>query len=82
MKTPSVLLKDGFIPDLNSRYFIADFSYGLSILVQIANLLNIDTPFMKKTLTWYVEIAEKKEMFDFKEFGINDKQTFEEFYMM
>ncbi|MFR3264577.1 MAG: NAD/NADP octopine/nopaline dehydrogenase family protein [Blautia massiliensis (ex Durand et al. 2017)] len=36
------------MPDFNSRYFTADFSYGLVILIQIAEYVNIDVPNMRK----------------------------------
>ena len=35
LKTPYVEVEGGLIPDFHSRYFTADFSYGLSIIKQI-----------------------------------------------
>ncbi|MBR3200574.1 MAG: NAD/NADP octopine/nopaline dehydrogenase family protein [Mogibacterium sp.] len=33
-----------FIPDLHSRYFTADFPYGLSVIQQIGNIAGVDMP--------------------------------------
>lgn len=38
LKTPVIEKNEKYIPDLNSRYFIADFNFGLTILIQIAVL--------------------------------------------
>lgn len=80
LKTPCVKTDDGFAPDLNSRYFTADFSYGLIILIQIADFLNIPCPFMKSTMDWYDKIALQKERFDFADYGINKLDDFIKFY--
>lgn len=77
---PMLEVDGGYIPDLNSRYFTADFSYGLSILVQIAQFFNLDTPYMKNTLNWYCKIAVKKEEFRFENYGIKTIEDFLKFY--
>lgn len=49
LKTPTLTLEDGsFIPDFDSRYFKADFPFGLAILVQIADFLGYDAKNMKE----------------------------------
>lgn len=80
LNTPCVKNDDGFAPDLNSRYFTADFSYGLIILIQIADFLNIPCPFMKSTMDWYDKIALQKERFDFADYNINNLDDFIKFY--
>ena len=80
LTTPSIENNGKLIPDLNSRYFTADFNYGLSILVQIAKILNVDVPNMEETIEWYRKISIFKEEFDYKRFGINDLNSFVEFY--
>lgn len=86
LKTPMIKVNNGFIPDFNSRYFTADFPYGLSILIQIAKFVNVDTPNMCETLTWYHSIIKKNnnvvEDFDFAKYGITNKKDFEKFYLM
>ena len=80
LKTPCVQVGNEFSPDLNSRYFTADFSFGLAILIQIADFLNLPCPFMKSTMAWYDRISLQKESFCFADFGINNLDDLIEFY--
>jgi hypothetical protein len=80
LKTPSLKINGGYIPDLHSRYFTADFSFGLEILVQIADFMEVNVPNMKETLKWYHEIAAEHARFDFHDFGVQNKQDFLELY--
>ncbi len=41
LTTPVLKVNGGFIPDLHSRYFTADFSYGLAIIKQIADFAKV-----------------------------------------
>ena len=81
LKTPAVEINGLFIPDLRSRYFTADFSYGLSIIYQIAVFAGVDTPNIVETLDWYKGIALEKDEFCFKDYGIIDRSTFDLFYL-
>ncbi len=80
LTSPVMSTPKGLIPDFESRYFTADFPYGLSILVQIAKLLGISTSNMISTLEWYYSVAGKRREFDNSEFGINTKQQLIDFY--
>lgn len=80
LTSPTVPVEGGFIPDFNSRYFTADFSYGLAILMQIADFSGIDAPNMQETLNWYYGLVGKREEYDYAEFGINNLNDFIEFY--
>lgn len=80
LTSPVVKLDDGYIPDLSSRYFTADFSYGLEILVQIAEMAGVCVPNMKATLDWYYGIAESDKKFSFSRFGITNFDEFIDFY--
>lgn len=82
LPSPAVAVEGGYIPDLESRYFVADFPYGLSILVQIADFVRLDTRNMKETLDWYYGIAGKQEEFRFSDYGINTLDQFIAFYGM
>ena len=82
LKTPSIEAKGGFAPDLHSRYFTADFSYGLSIIKQIADFAAVRTPNIDETLDWYRKIAVEKNEFHFYDFGIMNREEFDSFYMM
>lgn len=80
--TPVAPVEGGVIPDLHSRYFTADFSYGLTIMKQVADFAGVKTPDIDATMDWYRNIAVEKEEFRFEDFGITDKETFKRFYMM
>ncbi len=82
LKTPTVLQLDGYIPDLNSRYFTADFSYGLSILKQIAEYCHVAVPNIDETMKWYQRIAIHHDEFSFAAYGIIDRKSLCDFYSM
>jgi len=82
LTSPTVAVEGGYIPDFNSRYFTADFSYGLAILVQIADLIGVDVPNMKETLSWYYSLVGKRNEFDLRDYGIKTLQNFVSFYSM
>ncbi len=80
LKSPAVAVAGGYIPDLHSRYFTADFSFGLAILVQIAGFVNLEVPNMQRILDWYRNIAAVQKEFLFSDYGINSYRDFEAFY--
>ena len=80
LTSPTVKVEGGYIPDFNSRYFTADFSYGLAILMQIAEFVGIDAPNMKETLDWYYGLVGKRDEYRFSDYGINSYKEFFEFY--
>lgn len=80
LPSPQIAVEGGFIPDLNSRYFTADFSYGLAILVQIARMANVPAPNMEQTLQWYQSLAGNPKMFDFTQWGIHNYEDLIAFY--
>lgn len=80
LKTPATEVKGGFIPDFHSRYFTADFSFGLSIINQLADIAAITVPNIQATLGWYRQIALSEE-FNYKNYGIYDMQRLKEMYM-
>lgn len=80
LTSPTIKVDGGYIPDFDSRYFTADFSYGLTILIQIAKFVGIDVPNMKSTLDWYYGLVEKRDEYNFKDFRINNYKEFIDFY--
>lgn len=80
LPSPQTEVAGGFIPNLSSRYFTADFSYGLAILVQIAHMANVPAPNMEQTLQWYQALAGKPQMFDFTRWGIHNYEDLVAFY--
>jgi hypothetical protein len=82
LTTPSVKMPLGYVPDLHSRYFVADFSYGLEILVQLADLVSVAVPNMKSTLEWYNNISIEKDKFCFARYGVKNLKDVLNFYML
>lgn len=82
LTTPSVKLDNGkYIPDFNSRYFTADFPYGLEILLSIARLLNTEHPTMDEVDGWYRRVSHNPDKgFNLKDIGINSEKEFLEIY--
>ncbi len=60
LKTPQKELAGRVHPDLESRYFTADFPYGLLILKAFALICKIDTPMMDKVIDWYQQLINKE----------------------
>ncbi len=44
-------------PDFQSRYFSADFAFGLEAICQIAELAHVDSPNMHSILDWYHRVS-------------------------
>ena len=80
LTTPSKKVKNGLIPDFESRYFTADFSYGLSILIQIGEFLNLNIDNMKETMDWYRNISSDIKEYSYKKYGINTYDDLISFY--
>ena len=48
---------DKWIPDWNSRYFTADFPYGLAIIKGLAELFEAEVPMIDNVLKWYSDVT-------------------------
>lgn len=82
LKTPSVPAEGGFLPDLHSRYFTADFSFGLAVIVQIAQFAGADVPELNRVLEWYNGIRIETDEFRYADHGIHDSEDFLRFYSL
>lgn len=80
LTSPTVSVKGGYKPDFSSRYFTADFSFGLAILVQIADMVEVEVPNMKNLLEWYQGLVGKHKEFCFCDYGIVTLKDFVDFY--
>ena len=80
LTTPALMKNGKYIPDFNSRYFTADFPYGLSILIQIGDFLNINIPNMKETMEWYRKVTNNLNEFSYSKYGIKNLKDFLAFY--
>ncbi len=58
----SPVVKDelGYVPDFNSRYFASDFTYGIKIMIEVANLFDVPTPTMDTIWEWYKRVQPEK----------------------
>ena len=81
LTTPAIETDGAFVPDLHSRYFTADFSYGLTIIKQIADFAGVSTPNIDETMNWYKTIAIENDEFRFEDYGIESKAAFDSFYL-
>lgn len=81
LKTPMIETKSGFIPDFNSRYFVADFGYGLAIINQVADIANVTLQNIKMLLNWFCSLPFQSKIFDFKKYDINSYNSLMEFYL-
>ena len=65
MSSPMKEIEAGrWAPDFDSRYFKADFAYGLKTIVDLAKLVNTPTPNMVETYEWYMQITGDSKSFD------------------
>ncbi|MBQ7542788.1 MAG: NAD/NADP octopine/nopaline dehydrogenase family protein [Clostridia bacterium] len=80
LKTPTVAAEGGLIPDFNSRYFTADFPFGLAILIQIADMIGTNAENMKETMRWYNDVGLPHDSFRYADYGITTYEAFAAFY--
>ena len=59
IESPIISTKDGFIPDLNSRYFTTDIPYGLLIIKDFALITDTATPNIDEIIRWYQKLSNK-----------------------
>lgn len=76
----SPVIKDefGYVPDFNSRYFASDFTYGIKIMIEIADLFDVPTPNMDLIWEWYKKVQPVNASNSFE--LIFNKKEFLDFY--
>lgn len=79
--TPSVEVGGKFIPDLSSRYFTADFPYGLVLLKQIADFCGFNMDNINNTLEWYDRLVGPHTVFSYQDYSIASYEDFKHFYL-
>lgn len=52
IKSPMIQAPEGWIPDINSRYFTEDFGYGLKFIYDLASKNGIESPCINKVYSW------------------------------
>ena len=79
--SPMVELEPGkFIPDFNSRYFTADFPFGLDIILEFLKLFNLKKDNCELVSNWFNKECHPKRRFRFETFGIHSIDDLLEFY--
>ena len=71
----------GLIPDLHSRYFTADFPYGLAVIQQIGQIAGVHTPNIDSLTDWYDGIAIINDRISLADHGITDMDSLRGFYL-
>lgn len=56
IKAPMKKIEGGFIPDLESRYFLEDFPYGLCVIKSFCVIAGVETPNIDKVLRWFGKV--------------------------
>ena len=61
LTSPMKQVEGGWIPDFASRYFTADFPFGLKILKDVGAAAGVPTPNMDEVWAWYWETCRSGE---------------------
>ena len=69
--SPMRHVSEGWIPDFSSRYFTADFPFGLAIIEELSEILNYSAPNIKDTMNWYREVTGDTDKLNLKDYGIS-----------
>lgn len=57
IQSPMNPVKDGWVMDLTSRYFTADFSFGLKVIHDFCKRFDVSDPWLETLWHWYQSIA-------------------------
>ncbi|GET16099.1 NAD/NADP octopine/nopaline dehydrogenase [Ligilactobacillus agilis] len=81
LKTPSLAVAGGLVPDFSSRYFRADFAFGLRVILQIGKLAQQPLPTCQSLMTWYESLPQAKPAeFSYASYGIKHLADLVAFY--
>ncbi|WP_297631146.1 NAD/NADP-dependent octopine/nopaline dehydrogenase family protein [uncultured Clostridium sp.] len=74
INTPMKKVEEGYIPDVESRYFIEDLQYGTCIIKGFAESLNVETPLTDEIIEWAQKLLKKDYIRDGKLVGIDSHE--------
>lgn len=80
ISSPMVRGKTGWIPDFSSRYFAADFPYGLAIIEEFAKVVGTPKKNIGETMDWYCSVTGKERTFFLRDFGLETKEDIYRYY--
>ena len=69
IKAPMRKVEGGWVPDFESRYFTADFPYGLNVIRRVATEYEVRTPMMDEIWGWYTRQVNKEGDFAIKKWS-------------
>lgn len=78
--SPMKQVPGGWIPDFQSRYFSADFPYGLAIIEELAEILGCNAQNIRDTMKWYRDTTGDFRVLSLKEYGISRAEDIFNFY--
>ena len=70
----------GWVPDFSSRYFTADFPYGLAIIQEFAQLLDYNAPNIKETMDWYRRVTGDVSHLVLADYGVRSLEDVYSYY--
>lgn len=53
LKVPMTVCEGGYAPDWSNRYFTEDIPYGMLLIKNVCELIDISTPNIDKIIVWY-----------------------------
>ena len=80
LASPMKQVDGGWVPDFKSRYFTADFPYGLAIIEELATVLGFDAPNIRDTMDWYRRVTGDTDRLDLGAYGIHSVEDIYELY--
>lgn len=80
LSSPMKQVENGWIPDFKSRYFTADFPYGLAIIEELATVIGYDAPNIKNTMDWYRKATGDTNRLDLGTYGIRSLEDIYNLY--
>lgn len=57
---PMRAVEKGYIPDLEARYFLEDFQFGLQVIIEFATILNTEKKQMEEIMSWQKRLMEDR----------------------
>ena len=81
LRSPLIRVENGWIPDFHSRYFTADFPYGLAIIEELAEIVGCNVPNINSTMDWYRKKTNDYNRLDLKQYGICSLENIYMYYM-
>ena len=75
------VVENGWIPDFKSRYFTADFPFGLAIIEEMADIIGAEVPMIKKTMKWHRDVTGDNSRLELGKFGLESVDDIYRFYM-